>query len=107
MRYSHRERIIAALARCSRDKWLSPDKVQALAFSFAKCISGNWTFSADGALNKLPGCDAVGLLRGQTPFGVGTPAYRDFLVLLKNPRKRKLRTTEEEILRLTLKELTT
>ena len=100
-------RLRAAMTRCSRDRWLSPEDVRTLAYSFAKCVSNNTIWTAEFYMKSVPGCEAVGMIRGTTPFPLGSPSYLRFLEVLRNKNKRKLKTVEEEILRITLKEMST
>lgn len=99
------ERVILAVLRCSRGKWISGEDVEKLARHFARMKVYNyqftlkWVFDHDAMLFS----NYIGLLDGCRTFERRHPMYCEFLKIVKKKRTQKSLPIELQILNLTLK----
>lgn len=100
---SSTERVILALLRLSRGKYLSANSVEDSARRLAKCLRGQYWFLTKKVFedDDLYRANAVGLMCGVVPFQDGGDGFRE-LLNLQGKRKGK-EPIELKILNLTLK----
>lgn len=91
------ERVRRALARLSRDRWLSGAEVSVLVASLCRCtgVRNPWVierFCVDR------GAIGIGLIRGELPVSFGHPEFRQTLLKLNRAAARKDRGARPELL---------
>ncbi len=83
MRQTPSVRVGRAMARLSRDKWLSGEEVRRVTLALAMCASParpHWV-----AQNAIRGeCEHVGMIRGRPPAFVFEQHYGEVLRAVKN-----------------------
>lgn len=91
------ERVRRALARLSRDRWLSGEEVSALVASLCRCtgVRNPWVIER---FCVEPGAIGIGLIRGALPVSLGHPEYRQTLLKLNRAAARKDRGARPELL---------
>lgn len=94
------QRIMSALCRLSRERWILPLELSGLALRLAKCCSSNPHGTVASLMNKgiLPKecIYAVGMLNGEPPLYTGQSGYADLVALTtKLQRRRGLSGTNE------------
>ena len=78
MRQPPSVRVAKAMARLSRDKWMSGREVQVAVLKLAKCASP--AAAAWVAQSAIPGeCTVVGMIQGMPPAFTFEPHYREVL----------------------------
>lgn len=100
------ERVILAVMRCSRDKWISGKAVYELARRFAatRTISHmvcHFVFKDE----DMYCTNYIGMLRGSRTFDLSSPMYLEFLAIAKKKPTKKTLPIELQILNLKLKEM--
>ena len=99
------ERVILAIMRCSRDKYIDGKTVDRLARVFASRtvphIVCRYVFEDE----DMFGTNVAGMLSGERPFALGSSVYREFLERLKKKATKKTLPIELHILNLQLKEM--
>ena len=105
-------RVLRALTRLSRDRWLHPNEVHTVGMSLARCLVGVeapafsileravYTGFPDGEITE------VGMLRGQPPLLKKSWHYERLKEHVRNNKNPKPPKMELIILRLNLKEMT-
>ena len=93
-------RINRALARLSRDRWLSGHEVTQLAITFARSRSAHPFWSAQQSYPSV--CRVVGMMRGKPPFDLGEPEYGMFMRATEKLKRNDAAQAEMLILKLTL-----
>jgi hypothetical protein len=80
------DRVVRAMARLSRDRWLSAEEVRDLVCRLSRCVTWTPMYS----WRRIPGeCFVIGMLRGEPPAYVGDPKYGAFLKLLCDKKARR------------------
>lgn len=96
------ERVILALLRLSRDKYLRADYVRDAARKLSYCVRREHWFLTKMVFDDedLYRADVVGLMRGVVPFQGG-----EGFVFLRDMQSKKCKNIELKILKLTIKEM--
>ena len=78
-------RVIAALVRLSRDRYLPPAEVIRITYRLARCLTdGNGIVRAVNDWLYYEGCSVTGLLRGRSPVERGQLGYSDIVREARN-----------------------